>query len=125
MEITTNTIAELYIKQGYPEKAIDIYKAILELDPVNATAAEKIQRLEAEMRGESEHVTPPLESVAAPAAEPVAQIQTPIEPQAQSLAQSPPQPIAAATKAAGSAISDQIARLESWLANINRVRGVA
>ena len=109
MEITTNTIAELYIKQGYPEKAIDIYKAILELDPGNAAAAEKIENLEADMRGEAEHIAIPVEPVAAPAAEPATQAQ----------------PVVAATNDRGSSISDQIARLENWLANINRVRGVA
>ena len=108
MEITTNTIAELYIKQGYPEKAIDIYKAILELDPGNYAAVEKIQRLEAEMRGESQ-IAPPLEPIAVPAAEPVVQAQ----------------PVAVATTPTGNAIADQIARLENWLVNINRVRGVA
>ena len=117
MEITTNTIAELYIKQGYPEKAIDIYKAILELDPGNAAAAEKIQRLEAEMRGEAGS----FEQVVEPAAEPVVQIQTPIEPQTQV----PAQRVVVDSKTAGSTISDQIARLESWLANIHKVRGVA
>ena len=121
MEITTNTIAELYIKQGYPEKAVDIYKAILELDPGNASAAEKIQGLEAEMRGESEQIATPVEPVAEPAVEPVVQVQAPIEPQTQQ----PAEPVAAATKATANAISDQIARLESWLENINRVRGVA
>ena len=116
MEITTNTIAELYIKQGYPEKAIDIFKAILELDPVNSSAAEKIQKLEAEMRGESDVVAPLVE----PVAEPVAQEQIAIEPQVQT----PAQPIAAATNLGGSSIQDQIARLENWLVNINRVRGL-
>ena len=121
MEITTNTIAELYIKQGYPEKAIDIYKAILELDPGNSAAAGKIQNLEAEMRGETGGFTPQVEAVATPVAEPVAPVQTLIEPQAQPEVP----PVAAATSAAGSGISDQIARLETWLTNINRVRGVA
>lgn len=117
MEITTNTIAELYIKQGYPEKAIDIYKAILELDPGNSTAAEKIQKLEADMRGEAEPLAPPVELVSEPAAEPLDQFQTSSEP--------PAQPVAAATKLSGSSIPDQIARLENWLANINKVRGLA
>ena len=121
MEITTNTIAELYIKQGYPEKAIDIYKAILELDPGNITAAEKIEGLEAEMRGEAEGRAPQAEPVSAPAVDSVSQVQTAIEPQIQS----PAQPVVAVTKAAGNTISDQIARLENWLANINKVRGVA
>ena len=121
MEITTNTIAELYIKQGYPEKAVDIYKAILELDPANTLAAEKIRNIEAQMRGEVEPLGQALEPIVAPVAETVTQIQTSIEPPTQP----PAQPLAAATKAAGSAISDQIARLESWLANIQKVRGIA
>ncbi|MDT8317290.1 MAG: tetratricopeptide repeat protein [bacterium] len=122
MEITTNTIAELYIKQGYPEKAIDIYKAILELDPSNSAAVEKIQKLEAGMRGETEQlVAPPVEPVAAPAVEPALQVNTANELQVEA----PAQPIAAAAKIGGSSISDQIVRLENWLVNINRVRGLA
>lgn len=120
MEITTNTIAELYIKQGYPEKAIDIYKAILELDPANSAATEKIKKLEAGIRGESELLAPPVAPIAAPAAEPVAQVQTAIEPQKSA----PAQTVAAAAKPGGSSIPDQIARLENWLVNINRVRGL-
>lgn len=122
MEITTNTIAELYIKQGYPEKAVDIYKAILELDPANSAATEKIQKLEAEMRGEVEAITPSVEPVAAPATEPVAQVQTAIEPDVEAPAQ--PVVTATATNLGGSSIPDQIARLENWLMNINRVRGL-
>lgn len=121
MEITTNTIAELYIKQGYPEKAVDIYKAILELDPGNTAAAERIQKLEAEMLGGSGQIETPVEAVAVPAAEPEVQVQTTIESQVQA----PEQPVAATTKVTGSSISDQIARLENWLANINKVRGLA
>lgn len=117
MEITTNTIAELYIKQGYPEKAIDIYKAILELDPANSAAAESIQKLEAEMLGETEAITPSVVPVTAPAPEPV---QTAIEPQVEA----PVQPVAVATNPGGSSIPAQIARLENWLVNINRVRGL-
>jgi pentatricopeptide repeat protein len=45
--ITTNTIAELYIKQGYFEKAVDIYRAILELEPDNEAASERLRELEA------------------------------------------------------------------------------
>lgn len=120
MEITTNTIAELYIKQGYPEKAVDIYKAILELDPANSAATEKIQKLEAEVRGEIESITPSVEPVAAPATEPVAQVQTAIE----THVEAPAKPVATATNLGGSSIPDQIARLENWLVNINNVRGL-
>ena len=44
-EITTQTIAELYIKQGYVDKAIDIYEAILELDPGNEAANIKLREI--------------------------------------------------------------------------------
>ena len=50
-EITTNTIAELYIKQGYLDKALDIYRAILEIDPANAAASTKVKEVEAMMAG--------------------------------------------------------------------------
>lgn len=46
MEITTHTIAELYIKQGYIEKALDIYRAILTLDPGNEAARKKMDALQ-------------------------------------------------------------------------------
>ena len=49
VEITTNTIAELYIKQGYLDKALDIYKAILELDPSNNPARIKIEEIQKKM----------------------------------------------------------------------------
>lgn len=45
-EITTHTIAQLYIKQGYIDKAIDIYEAILELDPGNDGATSKLNELQ-------------------------------------------------------------------------------
>jgi len=45
-EITTHTIANLYIKQGYIEKALDIYRAILVLDPGNEVARKKLEALQ-------------------------------------------------------------------------------
>lgn len=58
MEITTNTIAELYIKQGYIDKAIDIYKAIMELDPSNDAARIKIEELQKKMTAQELEPTP-------------------------------------------------------------------
>lgn len=88
-EITTNTIAELYIKQGYLDKALDIYRTILEIDPANASASTKIKEIEAMMAGtevsEAQYV-----SVDVPGA---------------------------------IAVEAQVARLESWLAAIQEMRG--
>ncbi len=53
-DITTNTIADLYIKQGYYDKALDIYRTILEIDPSNEGASVKIKEIEAIMAGSQE-----------------------------------------------------------------------
>ena len=66
MEITTNTIAELYIKQGYLDKALDIYKAILEIEPGNEVAGAKLKEIEAMMAetgGEGSEAPGPPQSV--------------------------------------------------------------
>ncbi|MDH3976801.1 MAG: tetratricopeptide repeat protein [Deltaproteobacteria bacterium] len=99
MEITTNTIAELYIKQGYPEKAMDIYRAILELDPDNATAKEKLGKLEAEMSGEG-----------APSAVEEASFPD-ISHSSPATAESPP---------VANDVHAQIDRLEGWLGTISQ-----
>lgn len=88
-EITTNTIAELYIKQGYLDKALDIYRAILEIDPANAAASTKIKEVEAMMAG--------------------AEVS-----EAQDASLDVPGVLA---------VEAQVARLESWLAAIQEMRG--
>ena len=88
-EITTNTIAELYIKQGYLDKALDIYRAILEIDPANAAASTKIKEVEAMMAGTE-----------------VSEAQD-----------------ASLDVPAALAVEAQVARLESWLAAIQEMRG--
>jgi pentatricopeptide repeat protein len=88
-EITTNTIAKLYIKQGYLDKALDIYRAILEIDPANAAASTKVKEVEAMMSG------------------------TEVS-EAQDASLDVPGVLA---------IESQVARLESWLAVIQEMRG--
>ena len=43
--ITTETIAELYIKQGYLDKAIDIYQTLYDADPYNEEIKGKLDEL--------------------------------------------------------------------------------
>ena len=62
IEITTNTIAELYIKQGYIDKALDIYRAILELDPSNDAARIKIDEIQKGMTAQEAEPIPGIES---------------------------------------------------------------
>lgn len=55
--IQTDTLAEIYIKQGHPEKALSIYKDILYREPENIQVKEKYEtlqkRLDAERRAAS------------------------------------------------------------------------
>ncbi len=44
-ELTTVTMAELYLKQGYPEKALNVYQDILASDPDNLEIQKRIEEL--------------------------------------------------------------------------------
>jgi tetratricopeptide (TPR) repeat protein len=45
-EIVTPTLAELYLKQGEPQKAIDTYRTLLEQHPENTHFRERLEALE-------------------------------------------------------------------------------
>jgi tetratricopeptide (TPR) repeat protein len=51
VSLNTMTLAELYEKQGYPEKAIEIYQRILLKEPESAAIRERISRLMTGMAG--------------------------------------------------------------------------
>lgn len=57
-EITTNTIAELYIKQGFHQKALDIYRSMLAGEPDNADVKRRIRQLEAKVAGTADKPVP-------------------------------------------------------------------
>lgn len=80
--ISTATIAEIYIRQGFPEKALKVYRDLLRADPLNEVLREKLVQLKLQLdsasSGETEVIpaavvktvsdpvsTPPEESVAA------------------------------------------------------------
>jgi predicted Zn-dependent protease len=46
-ELATPTLAELYLKQGFPEKAADVYRAIVDRDPSNAEVTTRLAEIEA------------------------------------------------------------------------------
>ena len=45
VDISTNTIAEIYIKQGHPDKALEIYREMLDDQPENIAIQKKINGL--------------------------------------------------------------------------------
>ncbi|HET7586048.1 MAG TPA: tetratricopeptide repeat protein [Gemmatimonadaceae bacterium] len=65
-EFVTETMAELYVKQGFTAEALGIYRQLSRRDPANAAWRDRVAALEAEMRagvtaprvGVAEHVAP-------------------------------------------------------------------
>jgi tetratricopeptide (TPR) repeat protein len=47
--ISTATIAEIYIRQGFPEKALKVYRDLLRADPVNEYLREKLVQLKTQI----------------------------------------------------------------------------
>ena len=58
-EIATHTLAEIYESQGQLQAAVETYKKLMEQDPGDLRARERLQKLETEIRGEEEIVLPP------------------------------------------------------------------
>jgi pentatricopeptide repeat protein len=44
--LETNTLAELYVKQGLPDRAIEVYRSMLRVEPGNAAARRRLAELE-------------------------------------------------------------------------------
>jgi tetratricopeptide (TPR) repeat protein len=44
-ELASPTLAELYFNQGFPEKAIEVYRRLLDLEPANARARARLAEL--------------------------------------------------------------------------------
>ncbi|HEY5973126.1 MAG TPA: tetratricopeptide repeat protein [Geobacteraceae bacterium] len=96
--LTTVTMAELYVQQGFIERAMGIYREILVDEPSHMTARQRLAELEASL------VAP--EEVAESA---------PLVPSAAAQASSPDdKPVAAG--------NEVVVTLQQWLTNIGRVR---
>lgn len=93
--LVTGTLAELYVSQGFTDKAADIYRNILATEPGNAAAAARLAELEKELLAAGSTTQPTSGQSAA-------------------LAAVPPQGAADA----GSVLPV----LEGWLENIRRLR---
>ena len=49
--ITTATLAEIYVKQGYLNKAVHVYRELLEAEPENERLAQRLKELELQIAG--------------------------------------------------------------------------
>ncbi|HBA54956.1 tetratricopeptide repeat protein [Syntrophorhabdus aromaticivorans] len=51
--VLSATLAEIYLEQGYPEKAIETYTRLLEREPGNQTYKKRLASLKREIRGKN------------------------------------------------------------------------
>jgi len=95
--LITPTMAELYVSQGFPDKAIAIYRKIVDADALNQDAVARLAELE-----HSADVADAAQSAVAAAEQAPTQISLPVEGAADQQA--------------------KISVLEGWLENIRRLR---
>jgi pentatricopeptide repeat protein len=72
--LETNTLAELYVKQGLPDRAIEVYRSMLRVEPGNAAARRRLAELESAggaAPGQAAKPSPPPPARPAAAAAPV------------------------------------------------------
>jgi len=123
--LQTNTLAELYLRQGLIDRAIEVYRGMLRVDPGNQKAARRLNELAP--TGEPSPV-PNVAAAAGPARATIVTrpgIPSPLPVPALVIAAgsavpgipstAPPAPVASQ----GSARRDTIRRLERWLANFS------
>jgi tetratricopeptide (TPR) repeat protein len=115
--LSTTTLAELYVQQGFVSKALDIYHSILADDPANSVALARVAELSV---AEASREEP---------GEDVARIYPGIPETAEGVAREvriEPPPAASAIADAGlqhRAMADNtVAVLEEWLENIRRIK---
>jgi pentatricopeptide repeat protein len=107
--LQTNTLAELYLRQGLVDRAMEVYRGMLRVDPGNLKAARRLSEL---AQGGQ---TPPGARTAAPAPSPrsgAGGAPPPAAPRSPA-----PIPVIQA-KADDGPRRDTIRRLERWLANV-------
>ncbi len=117
-EITTSTIAELYIKQGYLDKAIDIYQTLYNANPYNEEIKRKLDELKKQVEVKAEkqvEVKEEVDEFGVGWAEPTSQeSEVPLTPTRS--------PEGRGGKVEAPPVDENIKRLESWLRTIQSER---
>ena len=101
--LMTSTLAELYVSQGFIDKALDIYRGMLDLNPSNDSISSRVAELELSSAASGKLSVLPADSEMLSAA---AVLDEPTE----------------APVSADSSVSASVAVLEGWLENIRRLR---
>lgn len=103
--LSTVTLAELYIKQGFVSKALEIYRSLVDEDPTNSSVLARIAELESPQ--EAGEAAPALAAV--------------FTPDASALAAQEPAPLPPGVPARGEADA-VVETLEGWLDSIRRIK---
>lgn len=114
--IRTATLAELYLSQGHPDQALDIYRELAALDPHNGEYGARLAELTklSDMR--------PLADDQQPAPDERQQTPDPVTQDSEPFLPLTPEPVPE-WHVESSDNDREIAGLERWLENIRRVRG--
>lgn len=120
--IQTNTLAELYLRQGLVDKAVEVYRGMLKVDPDNDTVRGRLEEL---APGEIPHRPPrPSDDVGAESA---AELAAPPDPvQAPGSPRVPPnmtEPVSPGPDREEPGKRETMVRLERWLATIQAGSG--
>lgn len=112
-EITTSTIADLYIKQGYIDKAIDIYQALYDANPYNEEIKGKLDELKRQVEVKEQVKVEVKEEVKE-------EKQVEVKEEVEEFGVGWPVPTSEAEEE--SSVDENIKRLESWLRTIQSER---
>ncbi len=110
-EITTNTVADLYIEQGFYDKGLNIYKEMLKESPDNQQLVDKVREIQAMVSGGGSASAP----VKAPEPQNVIYSEPPPAPapvQEEQVTKAPPPPVEPSGK------ERKIDKLSGWLDKI-------
>lgn len=126
-ELATESLAELYIKQGFYDKGVDIYQALFSKDPENKTLLKKLKDAIALSRNASKT---PVESDEAKAERPApvempnkteaAAVTEEVHAEARSKVEEPPLSASFKPAPARRSKAEKIQKLQAWLEQVKR-----
>jgi len=120
--LQTNTLAELYVKQGLVDRAIEVYRGMLKVDPANERARRRLEELQSAPTPDRAAAGPAGAVVARPAPAAPAMRVSPAPSAPAAPAATAPAASAASADPAAVARTAAIRRLEEWLTRMQSGR---